>query len=304
MSHAYRLAALKLVSDLDLPELMQWDGPDDAAADIIVRLGDVPPQLEAPDYIAPVFQTKGRDAYLLSLPGTGRIQVQNGRKVTVDPDPAANQTDMRAILTGTIQAVLWHQRGLLPLHASAVALDGRAVALAGPAASGKSTLAAMLTAKGHQVAADDVCIVDVRDGDDVTVLPGTPQLRLWRDATDYLGIATECRSQVRRDKETFAVHLPSGFVRKPQKLAAVVVLHRRSNSPLSIEKLYGLSAISALRQVVHTRRAARALGRERDIFFALTRFAAAGVAIWRLRIPEDPACLQEAGAKVLSALEA
>src|SRR5205085_1412829 len=127
MSHAYRLSALKLESDLDLPELMPWDGPDDISADLTFRLGKVPLRLEAPDHVAPVFQTKGHGRYLLALPGTGRILVQDGRRVTIDPDPEADPTDICAFLTSTIQAVLWHQRGLLPLHACAVAVDGRAV---------------------------------------------------------------------------------------------------------------------------------------------------------------------------------
>src|SRR2546426_3788363 len=149
MSHAHRLSALRLDSDFDLPALMPWDGPADAPADVIIRLGKVPPRLDAPDHVAAVFQTKGRSEYLLALPGTGRILVGDGSRVTVEPESGADPTDTRAILTGPIQAVLWHQRGLLPLHASGIVVSGRAAALAGPPAAGKSTLAAALSAEGH-----------------------------------------------------------------------------------------------------------------------------------------------------------
>jgi hypothetical protein len=39
MSYAYRLSALKLASDFDLPGLIPWDGRVDVPADIVIRLG-------------------------------------------------------------------------------------------------------------------------------------------------------------------------------------------------------------------------------------------------------------------------
>jgi hypothetical protein len=36
---------------------------------VVLRLGKVPPRLETPDHIAPIFQTRGRGEYLLALPG-------------------------------------------------------------------------------------------------------------------------------------------------------------------------------------------------------------------------------------------
>jgi len=304
MSYAYRLSALRLESDLDLPELMPWDGPGDAPADIVVRLGKVPARLEAPDHVAPVFQTRGRSEYLLALPGTGRILVRDGREVTIDLDAGADPTNTRAFLASTIQAVLWHQRGLLPLHACALADDGRALALAGPSASGKSTLAALLSAKGHEVMADDVCVVDVRDGTAIEVLPVSPHLRLWRDTLDHLGIPAKGLRRALSIKEQFLLERRGACIRASRKLAAVVVLLRRSSGALSIEQLHGSRAVGALRDVVHTRRPARALGRDPAIFAAITRLLAAGVTVHRLRVPDDPARLGEAAAMALTALEA
>jgi hypothetical protein len=304
MSHAYHLSTLKIDSDLDLPELRPWDGPAAAPADAVFRLGTVPTRLEAPDHVAPIFQTRGRSEYLLALPGTGRILVRDGAQVTIEPEPGADPRATRAVLAGPIQAVLWHQRGLLPLHANAIAVNGRAVALAGPAASGKSTLAAVLAAMGHRVMADDVCVVDVGAGAECSVLPGSSHLRLWRDALDHLGIAAEGLPRALSCKEQFLVDRPEGFVREARKLVAVVLLRRQSSGAFTIERLRGIGAISALHRVVHMRRPARALGREPEIFAALTQLAAAGVTVWRLRLPDDPACLEEAAAKVLTVLEA
>jgi hypothetical protein len=303
MSYAYRLCALKIESDVDLPELAPWDGLVDSAADVAIRLGEVPSRLAAPDHVAPIFQTRGHAEYLLILPGSGRVLVRRGAEVTVDLEPGANATDARAIITTSILAVLWHQRGLLPLHASVVATRGRALALAGPAASGKSTLAALLSAKGLGIVTDDVCVVDAWADGNVTVLPVSPHLRLWRDALDYLGIPSEGLLRMLSTKEQFLLDGHASSIREPQRLAAVVVLSRRTGGTISIARHQGALAVGALRDVVHTRKPARALGRDSEIFAALTRLAT-NVAVWRLRVPDDPACLDDAAAMALGALEA
>jgi hypothetical protein len=301
MNHAYRLAALKVESDLALPDLTPWDGRATAEADIAFRLGAVPPGLEAPDRVEAIYQTRGREEYLLTLPGTGRILIRHGREVTVDVERGADPVNTRALLTGPIQAVLWHQRGLLPLHANAVVIGGRAVALAGNAAAGKSALAATLAQRGHETLADDICVVDV-GAPGVTALPGVARLRLWRDTLDTLGIAPDGLSPALSGKEKFFVDRWSGCG-APRPLAAVVVLVRRTNIPLAIERLTGIAAVGALRDMVHTRRPASALGRDAAIFAAVTKMPASGVAVWRLHLPDDPACLSAAADQVLRALE-
>jgi hypothetical protein len=300
MNHAYRLAALKIESDLELPDLPPWDGPATAQADIAFRLGMVPLRLEAPDRVEAIYQTRGRDEYLLTLPGTGRILIRNGREVTVDVERDADPVNTRALLTGPIQAVLWHQRGLLPLHANAVVIGGQAVALAGNSAAGKSALAATLAQQGYENLADDICVVDV-DAPRVTALPGVALLRLWRDTLDELNIAPNGLCPALSGREKFFVDHWRGC-RAPQELAAVIVLHRRTNVPLAIVRLSGIAAFNALRDMVHTRRPASALGRAADIFAALTKMLASDVTVWRLHLPDDTACLPDAAAKVLSVL--
>ncbi len=303
MSYAYRLAALKLASDFDLPGLLPWNGLADARADIVIRLGQTPARLEAADHVAPVFQTQG-NRYLLLLPGTGRMLVREGCEVTVEPEPGADPTAIRAILTGPIQAVLWHQRGLLPLCGNAIVIDGQAIALVGPSASGKSTLAASLSMKGYMPMADGLCVIDTSDDRPAAILPGMPHLQLWRDALDRLGVAADGLTRILATKEKFLVERRGGFVDAPQPLAAVVVLWRRVGGALGIERLRGLAAVAALRDNVHLERPARALGRNTAIFAALTRLVAAGVTVWRLKLPDDLSCMDAAAAELLTVLRA
>jgi hypothetical protein len=304
MSYAYRLSGLKLASDFDLPGLMPWNGRVDASSDIVIRLGRTPARLETADHVAPVFQTQGGNRYLLLLPGTGRMLVQEGREVTVEPESGADPTALRAILTGPIQAALWHQRRFLPLCGNAVVVDGQAIALVGPAASGKSTLAARLSMKGHIPIADGFCVIDASEEGPVSVLPGIPHLQLWRDALHDLGIATNGLSRILATKEKFLLEHGGGYLGTPQPLAAVVALWRRASGTLGIERLRGRAAVAALHDNVYLRRPARALGRDAAIFAALTGLVAAGVMVWRLTLPEDLSRMDVAAAELLNLLRA
>jgi hypothetical protein len=304
MNHTYRLCGLKLDSDFDLPALPKWDGPADAPADVICRLGEVPAQLTRPDHVAPVFQTAGPLEYLLNLPGTGRITVRNGNEITVEPaaDPAAS--NLSAVLTGTVQAVLWHQRGLLPLHASVIVIKGSAVALCGHAGVGKSTLAGLLAAQGLGVLADDLCIVDARGSEDVSVLPNSARLQLWRDALAWLGVATDGLNRALAHKDRYFLDCRSPIPSEPHKLAAVVLVVRYGMPPVALERLRGARAMGALLGSVHARRPGDALDRAQQIFGDFAHMASAGVGFWRLKVPEGPVALREAAAKLSTVLEA
>jgi hypothetical protein len=302
MIHAYRLASLKVESELELPGLSPWDGPANSEPDVVFRRGSVPEQLEPPRQVETIFQTRGGDEYLLALPGMGRILVRNGREVALDAEPGADPINVAALLTGTIQAVLWHQRGLLPLHAGAVVIGGRAVALAGPAAAGKSTLAAILVRQGYAILADDVSAIDVAGSPPrATVLPGVAQLGLWRDALDLLGIGVGGLTRAFSGKDRFLVD-HGDVCRQSCELAAVVVVRRRSGVAAKLERLYGQSAFSALCQSIHTRRLAHALGRDGDIFAKLTQMLSSSVAVWQLSMRDGWPGLQEAAETVAGIL--
>jgi hypothetical protein len=66
------------------------------------------------------------------------------------------------------------------LHASAVALDGVALAFVGQSGRGSSTVAALLCLEGAELATDDVLVVD--PSPPVTCTGGAPELRLREGA--------------------------------------------------------------------------------------------------------------------------
>lgn len=86
--------------------------------------------------------------------------------------------DTATYLLGPVMGFVMLLRGVVCLHASAIAVDDKAIALLGPAGSGKSTTAAAFSERGYSILAEDVVTLDDR-GDHFLVRPGYPCIRLW-----------------------------------------------------------------------------------------------------------------------------
>jgi hypothetical protein len=121
-------------------------------------------------------------------------------------------------------------RGLEVFHASAVAIDGRAVAFLGPSGAGKTSIAMALCRLGASFLADDVLSVE-RDGDRLLGHPGAPiagvasgeaeRLRRTRSFDSGAVLATDPR-------EAMVRVAPQGA---PAPLTAIFVLDRRPGAP-------------------------------------------------------------------------
>jgi hypothetical protein len=98
---------------------------------------------------------------------------------------ASTFEDTVTYLLGPVLGFVLRLRGRTCLHASAVSVGGRAMALVGPVGVGKSTTAAALAGRGCPVLADDVLPLELR-GDIVLAHPAYPRLRLWPESAQIL----------------------------------------------------------------------------------------------------------------------
>jgi hypothetical protein len=155
----YLVGGITLVSEIALPELPLIQQQDATPHPVTIRLGEIPRRLpDAVEVDPDCFATTTQ--YLLCVRGIARYLVTEGREIVVDPDANAVPLDVRAYLLGAMFVVLCQQRGLLPLHASAVAGKSGVVAFLANSGQGKSTLAAHLVQRGFRVIADDICLID------------------------------------------------------------------------------------------------------------------------------------------------
>jgi hypothetical protein len=182
-THRYQLFGLRVDAELALPEALN----DDSALepDVAVRMEaiDWPP---TPSGISAV-----ADGLMLTVPDVARYWIRDGREIIVDAVPGVPDKNVRLYLLGSAMGAVLHQRGLLPLHANVVEIDGRAIAFVGESGAGKSTLAGWFHDRGRRVLSDDVCVIHGIEAGRPLVFPAVRRLRLCRDALLASGRAPE-----------------------------------------------------------------------------------------------------------------
>ncbi|MGH7231995.1 MAG: serine kinase [Nitrospiraceae bacterium] len=226
----YTAYGLSISSTLPLPELVR----SEAAANVSICFGKV-------DGLSPTFaaderyfQASASTAYLFWR-SIGTFLIQNGETIIVDPAADVEEAVLRLFILGPALAVLLHQRGYLILHASAVEANGEAIAFLGGSGWGKSTMAASLYARGRKIIADDVVAVQLDSTNGPTVPPGFPQLKLWPDSIDTIGLDSGSLPRVHPELEKRACRVPLQFSQSPLPLAHIYVLGKGANH--SIEPL-------------------------------------------------------------------
>ena len=98
------------------------------------------------------------------------------------------QKDIEIFLFGPVWATLCHQRGMLPLHASAIVTKGGITAFAGHSGAGKSTTAALLSSLEYELIADDILPVSFNHNSVPGAWPYLRRLKLRGDSINQLGL--------------------------------------------------------------------------------------------------------------------
>lgn len=178
-------SAFGLVIDSDV-ELAGFTPCESAGTpDICVRLG------------TPVVEHDEDSHIRATATGVLEASVERGREIIVDASPEADPLFTNAVVTGELFSVLLRQRGLLVLHGSSVARDGRAVGFVGDSGWGKSTLASALVDRGWKLLTDDLLVISGLGTDTTTsaamppalpvVIPTHPSMRLSSEAVERVG---------------------------------------------------------------------------------------------------------------------
>ena len=292
----YVLCGLKVESDLAFPELTAWDGPSDSPFDIEFRLGPVEPLWDRDDK-GVKFHASGPDKIIFHIERAGRILIENGKRVVFDAHPDADDDRIRIEFIGTTQSMLWYQRGYLPLHASALLVDGRAIAIGARSHSGKSVIAAALTKLGCPLVADDMMVVDW-SGQTPVVLPGYQKLRLWKDACEELGLSDRTLANAHFVPGKFVLATAGSAPETPVPLTDLFILSGQRHKALTAEKLAPIQGLQHLLAATHMLDAARALGRQEQVFLGINAVLP-NVRVWRATAPEGLEHSLEAAAGIL-----
>lgn len=292
-----RYAACGLTLTADTPIAGLVPATRDAAADVRVALhhGELVPALEASDDVWYASEERhARDVpWLVALTrgtdGSRWLRYGEGAAFRVDASahcvdawwqPPLTDVDAATYLLGPVLAFAMRLRGLVPMHASGVAIDGRAILFAGTPGAGKSTTAAAFASLGIPVLSDDVVPVLFASAEP-QAWPGYPRLSLWADAAaavfgETSPLPAYSATYAKRYLDLESRQLP--FQRTPLPIGAVFVLdgHERP-----MDRLAPRDAVVALLRHTYGTYLIDSELRARE-FDLIARLAAA-VPVWRLR---------------------
>ena len=199
----YSAFGLLLASNLNIPGLVPTEAPSSVPS-VRLHLGvspgvrnQTPPGPEELIYTSSYLDESGEPALRVwRLEGRGILRLaysdgmqfwldQGGNNVWALWPGSSSLGDVATYLLGPVLGALLRLKGVICLHASAVAFEDRAVAFVGPPGAGKSTTAALLAQHGCAVLSDDVVALAENAGF-FQVLPAYPFLSLWPDSVAML----------------------------------------------------------------------------------------------------------------------
>ncbi|RWG87935.1 MAG: serine kinase [Mesorhizobium sp.] len=290
----YKAYGLTISSEVALPEL-QPAVP--TVPDIVIAVGPV-------DFPRPA--TEGGTAFrfeptrqYLSWHAVGTFLISDAARIDVDPAQGIDDPLLAFPLLGPVLALLLHQRRLLILHASAIAVGGLSAIFMGDKGAGKSTTAGAMIRAGHLLLTDDVVALDLSNPSRPMILPGFPQLKLAADAADAIRIGhAEVRPQVHPQIEKAQHRLQDGFSGEAVPAARIYVLERGVRA--AITPLPGAGALPAIIKFSYVTR----FGRQALVGdFASTHLSqcaelAAKVGVCRLEVPAGLERIDEAVALI------
>ena len=198
--------------------------------------GNLDVMIEVATGHSPMAKSTGRFVFqhstecsLIRIEDVADFEIRGGRQIRVWPAAGTTQKDIEIFLFGPAWATLCHQRGMLPLHASAIVTGMGITAFAGHSGAGKSTTAALLNSLGYELIADDILPVSFNQNSIPGAWPYLRRLKLHRDPIIQLAFTpTEMVSET-LDKEKYFVRPKRTGDDKWRRLERLYLLENECN---------------------------------------------------------------------------
>ncbi len=227
--------------------------------------------------------------YLMWVSACGRTLIStDGTELLCQPEPRC--PDWSAMLSNQALPLAATLRGLEPLHASGVAIGGRARLFAGVPGAGKSSIAAALIRRGAELLGDDGVVLE-RRGDSLVAHPGMRSVHLRHAEAERLSsVERAALGTATRPPKTPAGHTREGYTGKrryvaerlagPTAFGELFLLERSLEGPI-IERMDPIDPFALLATTFAL--SARTPERLQSHLDMVTLIAATG-SVYRLRV--------------------
>jgi hypothetical protein len=207
---------LELVAGPNDAESLPWRDCSEPLCDQRDGRGEVVLRIEAHPQDGYLLWGAGHGAHLLS---------HDGRHLRCDTSGSRADAWQRLLIAQVLPFAALLQ-GLETLHASAVSIEGRAIALVGASGAGKTSVALELCRMGADFLADDVLALEPR-GERLFAHPGTPLAGLHRREAERLrGAARPHAHEILASNERELLLRITEAAERPVPLVGVFLLER------------------------------------------------------------------------------
>ena len=299
----YKAFGHSIHSDIPLPEVQQQDDASEPTFDIIIRYADLTErwtELSGIGTSRNVVSTE--NMVMFRVPDLAVFAVENGTSISVSPFEDADEDKIRLYILGSCMGVILMQRRILPLHGSAVVINGKAYAFVGHSGHGKSTLASAFLQQGYQLLTDDVIAVALDNRNIPYVTPAYPQQKLWQESLDTFGMnSNDFRPLF--DRETkYAIPVKSHFSSDTLPLAGIFELIKTDCGQVQIREVEKLERLPLLYRHTYRRSFLSDSGLTKWHFEMITRIAG-NIEVFQLQRPLNERTVQQLTEMVLHTIE-
>ncbi|TRZ84080.1 hypothetical protein D4R89_13920 [bacterium] len=188
--------------------------------------------------------------------------------------------------------------------AAPAAVDGEgktsAILIAGDSGAGKSTLLTALLQRGWRLLADDLAVVDVDADGQLDIPPAFPEIVLWPDALEKLGLSA---ATIKAFPNSWGPSvLTSQLAATPQPLRAIYWLSVHHKDEIEMIELKGAERFRAIGTLTYNSHIADAL-LDRAAYLRLASTIAQTIPLYRLRRPRGQWSVEEMADKIIMASE-
>ncbi len=256
MLYKYLTFGLEIESEIELPELLPSNRLK--SPDLIISIGQTPVSLSNATLKGVTYEVAVNE-FLLDLKDIAKFYVKDGNQIIIEPEKIRNDSNIRLFLLGSCLGAILHQRKILPLHASAIVHDGKAVLFTGISGAGKSTTANAFRLKGFKMLTDDVCPIQFINNKPHAI-PGYPQSKLWEEALEKMNIDYENLPYTRQGILKRRVTIQDDFIQEPTEIKAIYILQPHNKAEVNLLKVEDSNKFLLIKNMTYRKYLIRDLG--------------------------------------------
>lgn len=237
----YHFNGLVIASEIELAVLPT---ATDHQAAVFVHLGKVPTTLNEPIKQTPTYEISHHQA-LIKLPGIGHFLVEQGTRITIEPDKQCKLADLCTFVIGVVWAPLSYQQGKSLLKGALISIENQNWLISGISPIGISTFAlAMQTHCGARVLSDEFCSYQFNE-QGILADTGIPALKLWQKSLSHFELNHQSLTKVRAELNKYWLPLARPTEENHTLHGIIALQEWRSDetSPVGIKQLSGFKAL-------------------------------------------------------------